>query len=94
MMSVCHTVVPERQNSAISYQASSPDEGALVRGAAAVGFEFHTRRPDRATIRALDQDIEYEILNILEFTSDRKRMGVVVRTEDGKLKLYVKGAVS
>uniref|UniRef100_A0A914CRH5 Phospholipid-transporting ATPase n=1 Tax=Acrobeloides nanus TaxID=290746 RepID=A0A914CRH5_9BILA len=92
MLSVCHTVVPEKEDNVISYQASSPDEGALVRGAATIGFEFHTRKPDRVTIRAMDRDIEYEILNILEFTSDRKRMGVVVREEDGKIKLYVKGA--
>lgn len=35
----------------------------------------------------------YNVLNVLEFTSDRKRMGVVVQCPDGVLKLYVKGAV-
>ena len=34
----------------------------------------------------------YEILNVLDFTSVRKRMGVVVRAPDGRLKLLVKGA--
>lgn len=36
----------------------------------------------------------YEILNVLEFTSDRKRMSVIVRTSNGKIKLYIKGADS
>jgi phospholipid-transporting ATPase len=37
-------------------------------------------------------DEEYQILNVLEFNSTRKRMSVVVRTPDGKIKLYCKGA--
>lgn len=46
MMAVCHTVVPEQdEEGKIRYQASSPDEGALVRGAASIGFIFHTRKP-------------------------------------------------
>ena len=32
------------------------------------------------------------MLNVLEFTSDRKRMSVVVRMPDGRIKLMVKGA--
>ena len=35
---------------------------------------------------------QYEILNVLEFTSDRKRMSVIARTPTGKIKLYCKGA--
>jgi phospholipid-transporting ATPase len=52
-MSVCHTVVPEISGDTISYQASSPDEGALVRGAALIGYQFCSRRPDRMTIKAV-----------------------------------------
>uniref|UniRef100_A8Q3M0 Uncharacterized protein n=1 Tax=Brugia malayi TaxID=6279 RepID=A8Q3M0_BRUMA len=36
---------------------------------------------------------KYDILHILEFTSNRKRMGVIVRCPDRKLKLYIKRAV-
>lgn len=35
---------------------------------------------------------EYKILNLLEFTSKRKRMSVIVRDEDGQLLLFCKGA--
>lgn len=31
-------------------------------------------------------------MNILEFNSTRKRMSAVVRTPEGKIKLYCKGA--
>eukprot|EP00803_Ostreobium_quekettii_P011454 evm.model.scf_1059.1 EVM.evm.TU.scf_1059.1 scf_1059:98-2784(-) len=36
--------------------------------------------------------MEYEILNILEFTSTRKRMSVICRGPDGGILLYCKGA--
>lgn len=35
----------------------------------------------------------YDLLHVLEFTSNRKRMGVIVRCPDKQLKLYIKGAV-
>ena len=35
-------------------------------------------------------EVEYEILNILEFDSTRKRMSVICRSSEGKLWLYCK----
>lgn len=35
---------------------------------------------------------EYEILNVCEFNSTRKRMSTVVRAPDGTIKLFCKGA--
>lgn len=35
---------------------------------------------------------EYQVLNVCEFNSTRKRMSTVVRAPDGKIKLYCKGA--
>lgn len=53
MMAVCHTVVPERDGDQIIYQASSPDESALVKGAKGLGFEFTARTPDSVIIDAV-----------------------------------------
>jgi len=95
MMAVCHTVVPEldpRAPSGVRYQASSPDEAALVKGAAALGYTFLVRRPRSITVRMLGEEREYEILAVLEFNSTRKRMSVIVRTPEGKVVLYTKGA--
>lgn len=34
----------------------------------------------------------YKLLNVLEFNSDRKRMSVIVKDPNGKIKLMCKGA--
>ena len=76
----------------ITYQASSPDEAALVKGAASMGFRFTVRRPRSVTVQILGEDKEFEILNVCEFNSTRKRMSVICRHPDGKIVLYCKGA--
>ncbi|XP_034161695.2 probable phospholipid-transporting ATPase IA isoform X2 [Pangasianodon hypophthalmus] len=92
MMAICHTAVPERSDDTITYQAASPDEGALVRAARNLGFVFSARTPDSVIIEALGQEEKYELLHVLEFTSARKRMSVIMRTPSGKIRLYCKGA--
>ncbi|XP_070973298.1 phospholipid-transporting ATPase IA-like isoform X2 [Oncorhynchus clarkii lewisi] len=94
MMAVCHTAVPEKTEDTIVYQASSPDEGALVRAASSLGFVFSGRTPDSVIIHALGTEQRFELLNVLEFTSDRKRMSVIMRTPSGRIRLYCKGADS
>nr|XP_046151791.1 phospholipid-transporting ATPase IA-like isoform X4 [Oncorhynchus gorbuscha] len=92
MLAICHTAVPERTGDTIVYQAASPDEGALVRAAANLGFVFSGRTPDSVIIQALGAEEKYELLHVLEFTSTRKRMSVIMRTPSGKIRLYCKGA--
>lgn len=38
------------------------------------------------------EDQEWEVLNVCEFNSSRKRMSTVVRAPDGRIKLFCKGA--
>ncbi|KAF5333928.1 hypothetical protein D9611_014982 [Ephemerocybe angulata] len=92
LLSVCHTVIPEIKNGKMVYQASSPDEAALVSGAELLGYKFTTRKPKSVFIEVWGQQQEYEILNVCEFNSTRKRMSTIVRAPDGKIKLYTKGA--
>jgi len=96
ILAVCHTVVPEidpkNPTGKMIYQAASPDEEALVKGARELGFEFKNRTPSTVEILANGTKEIYEILNILEFNSTRKRMSVVVRTPSNELKLFTKGA--
>jgi phospholipid-transporting ATPase len=40
LLAVCHTVIPEIKNEKMVYQASSPDEAALVAGAERLGYRF------------------------------------------------------
>jgi phospholipid-transporting ATPase len=43
---------------------------------------------------ALGERERYEILNVIEFTSARKRMSVIVRLPTGEIKIFCKGADS
>ncbi|DAZ93603.1 TPA: hypothetical protein N0F65_003653 [Lagenidium giganteum] len=92
-LSVCHTVIPEKLDSGeIRLSASSPDEQALVAGAAFVGYKFENRSVGRACIEVMGQRQFFDVLEVLEFNSTRKRMSVVVRRPSGELFLYSKGA--
>lgn len=94
LLSVCHTVIPERaDDGSITYHAASPDERALVAGAMRFGYVFTTRTPNYVEVDALGTLRKYEILNVLEFTSTRKRMSVIVRNPNGEIKLYCKVSV-
>ncbi|XP_049826027.1 probable phospholipid-transporting ATPase IA isoform X3 [Aethina tumida] len=93
LLSVCHTVIPEKSpDGSVVYHAASPDERALVYGASRYGYVFESRTPDYVQIDALGVKERYEILTVLEFTSSRKRMSVIVRDPEGKLRLFCKGA--
>jgi phospholipid-transporting ATPase len=93
LLASCHTVIPEVTKSGkIKYQAASPDEGALVEGASELGFRFVIRRPKSITVEIRGENYEYELLNICEFNSTRKRMSAIFRCPDGKIRLYCKGA--
>ena len=50
LLAVCHTVIPEVREDKVVYQASSPDEAALVAGAELLGYRFHVR--STSSIRA------------------------------------------
>eukprot|EP00736_Rhodelphis_marinus_P004197 Rmarinus@m.28948 len=97
VLSVCHTVIPDhlekpRKDGKPRYEASSPDEAALVEGAGSLGFTFIDRSSKGVYVETPKGRQLYEILQTNEFTSARKRMSVVVRMPDGRLMLMVKGA--
>lgn len=95
LLATCHTVIPERphgEKGDIVYQAASPDEGALVDGAAQLGYRFTNRRPRSVIFTVEGQEYEYELLAVCEFNSGRKRMSTIFRCPDGKIRVYTKGA--
>lgn len=63
-------------------------------GARTFNYVFDTRTPSYVEIVALGETLRYEILNVIEFTSARKRMSVIVKTPEGKIKIFCKGADS
>ncbi|KAJ3733837.1 calcium transporting ATPase [Lentinula guzmanii] len=92
LLAVCHTVIPEEKDGKLHYQASSPDEAALVAGAELLGYQFHIRKPKSVFVNIQGVSQEFQILNVCEFNSTRKRMSTVVRMPDGTIKLFTKGA--
>ncbi|XP_057482222.1 probable phospholipid-transporting ATPase 8 [Actinidia eriantha] len=102
VLAICHTAIPDvnKETGEISYEAESPDEAAFVIAARELGFEFFERTQTSISLHELDYetgkkvDRSYKLLHILEFSSARKRMSVIVRNEENQLLLLCKGADS
>ncbi|KAM6953984.1 phospholipid-transporting ATPase ID-like [Aplochiton taeniatus] len=93
LLALCHTAMAEeKQPGELIYQAQSPDEGALVTAARNFGYVFRWRTPESVTIVEMGQQLNYQLLAILDFNNVRKRMSVIVRSPEGQLSLYCKGA--
>ncbi|XP_047954399.1 probable phospholipid-transporting ATPase 8 [Salvia hispanica] len=102
VLALCHTAIPEVDEDAneILYEAESPDEAAFVIAARELGFEMYERSQSHISLRELDHeshqkiDRPYELLHILEFSSSRRRMSVIVRNVENQLLLLSKGSDS
>lgn len=72
-IALCHTILVEKdENGEIVYNASSPDELALVNWARFCGCEFQGVDGDnRALVKFLGKTHKFEVLNVLEFNSIR-----------------------
>uniref|UniRef100_A0AC34QT05 Phospholipid-transporting ATPase n=1 Tax=Panagrolaimus sp. JU765 TaxID=591449 RepID=A0AC34QT05_9BILA len=93
LLALCHTVMPEQKMAGpLEYQAQSPDEAALTSAARNFGYVFKSRTPQSITIEVNGKEEIYEVLHLLDFNNVRKRMSVIVKGRNGKLKLYCKGA--
>ncbi|NXU56235.1 AT8B3 ATPase, partial [Turnix velox] len=92
LMALCHTVMVEEKGDQLVYQAASPDEEALVLAARSLGYVFLSRTQDTITTSELGVKRIYKVLAMLDFNSDRKRMSVLVRDPQGRIRLYTKGA--
>ncbi|KAH8888748.1 phospholipid-translocating P-type ATPase [Thozetella sp. PMI_491] len=85
-LALCHNVTPtmEEENGKMvtSYQASSPDEIAIVRWTESVGLRLAYRDRKGMALESTDSGrtvVKVRILDIFPFTSEGKRMGVVVQ---------------
>ncbi|XP_073677568.1 probable phospholipid-transporting ATPase IIB [Garra rufa] len=77
-----------------TYQASSPDEVALVLWTESVGLTLVNRDLTSLQLKTpAGHILTYYILQIFPFTSESKRMGIIVREEaTGDITFYMKGA--
>ena len=78
------------------YEAESPDELALVDAAFAYNCKLIKRSPQSAVVNLPGEGlIEFEVLHVLPFDSDRKRMSIILRHPLTRERiLFCKGADS
>ncbi len=94
-LALCHNVTPVVElDGTITYQASSPDEVAIVRWTESVGLSLVARDRTSMSLRASDgSTLHFDILEVFPFTSESKRMGIVIRERGtGEITFYQKGA--
>lgn len=91
-LATCHNVTPVHENGKTTYQASSPDEVAIVQWAEKIGIKLIARDSEKMVLRDFLGDIILKIHYIFPFTSESKRMGIIVEDKDGNIDFYMKGA--
>ncbi|CAD8203960.1 unnamed protein product [Paramecium pentaurelia] len=96
MLSICHTVIADQKDNKLIYNATSPDELALLNFARFVGFEFlGSDENGIKRVRFNNEILEFQLLEVFEFTSQRKRQSILVQIRNSKeIILYSKGADS
>ncbi|GLD95047.1 hypothetical protein PINS_up003672 [Pythium insidiosum] len=103
LLTICNTVIPEydtasqgdeaaNNSTPVKYNASSPDEQALVLAASDLGYVLSSRDGPICNASIQGESTQFEILNVLEFNSDRKRMSIIFRDASGQVTLFCKGA--
>lgn len=85
-LALCHNVTPTTDEvdgeKVVSYQASSPDEIAIVEFTESVGLRLLQRDRENIVLQSVRTSqivIRAEIKDIFPFTSDSKRMGIIVQ---------------
>ncbi|XP_072034886.1 phospholipid-transporting ATPase IF-like isoform X2 [Amphiura filiformis] len=78
----------------LDYQASSPDEKALVEAARRYGVTFTGGTQEYLEVLVGGDRIRYQILHVLEFDPTRKCMSIILQTPGGDTLLICKGAES
>ena len=102
VLALCHTIRVNRvpplkpgeysdDASQYEYQASSPDEKALVEAAARFGVVYHGVKEERHEVTFAGRMRKFDVKHILDFDPTRKRMSVIIQKENGEFMLLVKG---
>ncbi|KAF2097050.1 phospholipid-translocating P-type ATPase-like protein [Rhizodiscina lignyota] len=105
-LALCHNVTPTAEEidgeSVTTYQASSPDEIAIVKWTELVGLRLLRRDRMSMTLQSVHTGrtvVRVKILTVFPFTSEGKRMGIIVQFEssngsddDREIWFFQKGA--
>ena len=102
-IALCHTCIPEynEEEQDFEFRAASPDELALVDAAKDLGYIVVDRQVGTVTLKTHPNGMDadpvteiYTILDVIEFSSARKRMSIILKYPDGRICLFCKGADS
>ena len=93
-LGLCHNVTPTEEDGIKGYQASSPDEVALVKFAERINITLNKRSQTQIQIiNGAGVEENYEILANFPFSSETKRMGILLKNiETNRIIFYLKGA--
>ena len=76
----------------VKYTATSPDDLVLIKFAAKQGYKLVKTSFDEKVILIGNKHVKFKILQSLNFSSERKRMSIIVKDENDIIKIYTKGA--
>lgn len=108
-LSICHTAIAEKKDNDVFYNASSPDELALINFAKFCGMKFLGINENNEIMIEFQQKIyKFRLIYSFEFNSDRKRFihfiffsyllkkrqSIVIEDDQQNVILYCKGADS
>ena len=96
-MCLCNNVTPivdDNDEKNMTYQASSPDEVALVKFAVTLNMKLVARTDKLITLEDAEGiSEEFDVLANFPFSSDTKRMGIILKNKKhGHIIYYLKGA--
>ena len=96
VMSLCHEATIDTHEKGAKYSSSSPDEIAFVNFAKLCGYEYRGESNQNMRLENNHTNTieNFRQMAVLEFSSDRKRMSVIVKEPNGAISLYMKGADS
>jgi phospholipid-transporting ATPase len=90
-LALCNEIFVTVKEGKEVYTATSSEDVELVRVCALQGYVNKKVTQTKKLVEIAGEMKEFEILNVLEFTSDRKKASIIVR-DNGVIKLYIKGA--
>ena len=90
-LAITNECMVKEEKGEIKYTGTSPDDLELVKAAMNQGYKLVETSINTKMVRIAGKDHSYEILKVLGFSSERKRMSIIVKDKLG-IKLYTKGA--
>ena len=95
-IAITNEVTIGEEKNEIKYIGTSPDDLELVKIASLQGFKLINTSSEQKIVKighGCDDTIEFDILNALNFSSERKRMSIIIKEKNKKkIIIYTKGA--